>query len=70
MLGCFFFIISMCEPVGKKGTNEVFGILRHLHVLWEDECVLVVHDLPVCSDQGLGIEGSFTCGKQSFCTRN
>ncbi len=53
----------MCEPAGKKGTDEVFGILRHLYIIWEDEGVLVVHDLPVSSNQGLSIEGSFTCEK-------
>lgn len=55
------FTISMCEPVAEKGTDEVFGVLRHLHIIREDERVVVVHDLPVSSDQRLGIEGSFTC---------
>lgn len=55
----------MCEPVSKKGTDEVFGILRHLYILWEDECVLVVHDLPISPNQGFSIEGSFTCEKIS-----
>lgn len=56
----------MYEPVSKKGTDEVFGILRHFYIIWEDERVLVVHDLPISSDQGLGIEGSFTCEKSSL----
>lgn len=43
-------MISMCEPAGKKGTDEVFGILRHLYIIWEDEGILVVHDLPVSSN--------------------
>lgn len=58
----------MCKPVSKKSTDEVFGTLRHLHVIWEDERVLVVHDLPVSPNQGLGIEGSFTCKIHSLCT--
>lgn len=56
----------MYEPVSKKGTDEVFGILGHFYIIWEDERVLVVHDLPISSDQGLGIEGSFTCEKNRF----
>lgn len=60
------FMISMCEPVSKKSTDEVFGILRHLYIIWEDECVLVVHDLPISSNQGLGIEGGFTCEKSTM----
>lgn len=56
------FMICMYKPISEKGTDEVFGILRHFHIVWEDERVLVVHDLPISSDQRLGIEGSFTCG--------
>lgn len=59
-------MIFMCKPVSEEGRDEVFGTLRHLYILWEDECVLVVHDLPVSSNQGLSIEGSFTCGKGSL----
>lgn len=51
----------MYEPVCKKGTDEVFGIPRHFDIIGEDERVLVVHNLPVGSDQGLGIEGSLAC---------
>lgn len=53
-------VCVMYRPVGEKGTDEVFGILRHFYILWEDERVLVVHDLAISSHQGLGIEGSFT----------
>lgn len=59
----------MCKPVSKKGTDQVFGILRHHYIIWEDEGVLVVHDLPISSHQGLSIERSFTCGKKIFCVR-
>lgn len=51
----------VCTPVSKKGTDEVFGSLRHLYILWEVKGVLVVHDLPIGSHQGLGIEGSLAC---------
>lgn len=57
----FFFVYG---PVCKKGTDEVFGISRHFYIIREDERVLVVHNLPVGSDQGLGIEGSLTCRKK------
>lgn len=53
------------EPVCKKGTDEVFGIPRHFYIIGEDERVLVAHNLPVGSDQGLGVEGSLTCRKKS-----
>lgn len=53
----------MCKPVSKKGADEIFGISRHLNVIWEDEGVLVVHDLPISSDEGLGVERSFSCKK-------
>lgn len=54
----------MCKPVSQKGTDEVFGILRHLYIIWKDEGVLVVHDLPISPHQGLCIERSFTYGKK------
>lgn len=52
------------RPVSEKGTDKVFGIPRHFHVFWEDEGILVVHDLPVSSNQRLGVEGGFTCKKR------
>lgn len=51
----------MYKPVSQKGTDEVLGVLRHLHIIGEDEGVLVVHDLPVRSHQGLGIKRSLAC---------
>lgn len=56
----------MCEPVSKKGTDEVFGILRHLHIIWKYKVDLVVHDLPISSNQGFSIEGSLTCTQSTM----
>lgn len=56
------FMICMYKPISEKGTDEVFGILRYFHIIRENERVLVVHDLPISSNQRLSIEGSFTCG--------
>lgn len=61
-------MMSLLKPVGKKGTDEVFGILRHFHIIWEDERVLVVHYLPVCSDERLGVKGGFTCKDVLYIT--
>lgn len=51
----------MSKPVSEKGTYEIFGILRHLYIVRKDQSVMVVHDLPIRSDERLGIERSFAC---------
>ena len=48
-------------PVRQKGTDKVFGTLTHLDVIRKNKGVLVVHDLPISSHQGLCIERRFTC---------
>ena len=44
-------------PVGEEGSDQRLGPGVHVHVLGEGEGVLVVHDLAVGADQGLGVEG-------------
>lgn len=61
VLHVFFYISLMDKPVSEKGTDKIFGISRHLYIIWEDEGVLVVHDFPISPNQGLSIERSFTC---------
>lgn len=50
----------MCKPVSEKGTDEIFSILGHLCIVRKDERVMVVHDLPIGSNERLSIEWSFT----------
>ena len=43
-------------PVGQEGANDGLGGLAYVDVIGEDEGILVVHDLAVGADEGLGIE--------------
>lgn len=36
-------------PVRQEGTDEVLGIVGHLHIVWEVKVILVIYDLPVRS---------------------
>lgn len=38
-------------PVNEEGTDDALGVFGDLHVVWEVEGVLVVHDLTVRSHQ-------------------
>lgn len=38
-------------PVSEEGTDDALGVFGDLHIVWEVEGVLVVHDLAVRSHQ-------------------
>lgn len=47
-------------PVSEEGTDDALGVFGDLHIAWEVEGVLVVHDLAVRSHQWVGVEWCVT----------
>lgn len=47
-------------PVSEEGTDDALGIFRDLHVVWEVEGVLVVHDFTIRSNQRICVERRVT----------